>query len=63
MGSEGLGVNGHANLEFKGPELHVVYVDLNGIKLVEESWAAPGDGTVQLLACKKVITDPEFHGP
>jgi len=62
-GLGGLGVNGHVNLEFKGRELHADYVDLNGTKLVEESWAAPGDGTVQLLACKKVINDPDFHGP
>jgi len=62
-GSEGLGVNGHVNLEFNGPELHATYLDLHGTKLVEESWRAPGDGTVQLISCEKVIGDPDFHGP
>jgi hypothetical protein len=62
-GAEELGVNGHVNLEFNGPYLQATYVDLHGTKLVEESWAAPGDGTVQLVSCKKLISDPDFHGP
>jgi hypothetical protein len=62
-GAEGLGVNGHVNLEFNGPHLQATYVDLHGTVLVEEAWAAPGDGTVQLLSCKKVTSDPDFHGP
>jgi len=60
-GSGGLGVNGHVNLEFDGPELRATYVDLHGTTLVEESWQAPGNGTVQLLSYKKVIVDPDFH--
>ena len=47
---------------FNGPELHAAYVDLHGTKLVEEIWRAPGDGTVQLLSCEKVIDDPDFRG-
>jgi len=62
-GPEEFGVNGHVNLEFNGPQLHATYVDLHATKLVTESWAAPGDGTVQLLSCEKVIKDPDFHGP
>jgi len=58
----GYGVNGHVNLSFDGPKMTAVYVDLNGLQLLQEEWVVDGNGAVQLMSKKRLITDPDFHG-
>ena len=57
----GYGVNGHVNLSFHGAKLTAVYVDLQGLQLLQEEWAVDEDGAVQLDSKKRLITDPDFH--
>jgi len=61
LAANGYGMNGHVNLSFDGPKLTTVYVDLTRHQLLEEEWSADGDGAVQLVSKKKLISDPHFH--
>jgi hypothetical protein len=61
LAANGYGVNGHLNLSFDGPKVTAVYVDLNGQKLLQEEWSVDGNGAVQLVSKKRLITDPDFH--
>jgi calcineurin-like phosphoesterase family protein len=60
-GAVGYGVNGHVNLEFQGPSLTATYVDLDGTKILTETWRADGHSAVQYVSGKKLISDPDFH--
>jgi hypothetical protein len=60
-GPKNFGVNGHVNLEFKGPNLTATYVDLDGTKILRESWLADGTGAVKFITGVKLITDTNFH--
>lgn len=61
-GANGFGINGHVNLTFAGPRLTASYVDLEGTALLEETWGVAGGG-VELVSQRKIILDPDFHGP
>jgi len=61
-GTQGFGVNGHVNLNFRGPTLDATYVDLKGTKLVQERWSVDGSGVIHLDSYQKMISDPDFHG-
>jgi hypothetical protein len=61
LAANGFGVNGHVNLAFSGPYLKSTYVDLRGDALLEEDWKCSNDGHVELVARRKITTDPDFH--
>lgn len=60
-GPVGYGVNGHVNLAFQGPQLTATYVDLTGDPILTETWRADGQGAVQYVSGKRLISDPDFH--
>jgi hypothetical protein len=56
------GINGHANLRFDGPTLHVDYVDLTGQVLFTEDWRVDlSSGALTGPNLKQVINDPDVH--
>jgi hypothetical protein len=61
-GVHGYGVNGHVNLTFAGPRMTALYVDLEGIELLEETWETRG-GVVELVSQRPMIQDGDFRGP
>jgi hypothetical protein len=57
-----VGFNGHANLSFDGPTLHIEYQDLNCASLFSEDWRADLDsGALAGPNLKKLLDDPELR--
>jgi hypothetical protein len=57
-----VGYNGHANLSFDGPSLHVEYRDLNCALLLTEDWRVDvGSGALEGPNLKKVLDEPELR--
>jgi hypothetical protein len=61
LSSNSFGVNGFVNLLFEGPSLSVDYLDLDGSKVLQETWRVDGIGNVQLKSRLKITSDPDFH--
>ena len=56
------GVNGHANLRFDGPSLHVDYVDLTGQIIFTEDWRVDlNSGALTGPNLKQILKDPNLH--
>jgi hypothetical protein len=58
--TNGFGVNGFVNLTFQGRGLAVSYVDMDGIEVVREEFAAAEGGVVRLESRTKLIDNPDF---
>ena len=57
-----VGFNGHANLSFDGPKLHVDYVDLDGALLFTEDWSVDkASGSLEGPNLKRVIQDSSVY--
>jgi hypothetical protein len=61
LSSKSFGVNGFVNLLFEGPRLSVDYLDLDGCKVLRETWRVDGSGNIQLTSRQKLTNDPDFH--
>ncbi len=56
------GFNGHVNLSFAGPDLHVDYLDLNSTLLLTEDWRVDlRSGKLQGPNLTKVLENPSLH--
>jgi hypothetical protein len=56
------GINGHANLRFDGPTLHIDYVDLTGQVLFTEDWRVDlSSGALAGPNLKQILNDPNVH--
>jgi hypothetical protein len=56
------GYNGHANLSFNGPALHIAYYDLNQTLVLTEDWHVDIEsGSLEGPSLKKVLDDPSLH--
>ncbi|MGH9689567.1 MAG: metallophosphoesterase [Candidatus Acidiferrales bacterium] len=57
-----VGYNGHANLSFDGPSLHIEYRDLNGGLLLTEGWRVDvRSGVLEGPHLKRVLEEPELR--
>jgi hypothetical protein len=57
-----VGYNGHANLSFNGPALHIAYYDLNQTLVLTEDWHVDIEsGALEGPSLKKVLDDPSLH--
>jgi len=57
-----VGYNGHANLLFNGPALHIAYYDLNQTLVLTEDWHVDIEsGALEGPSLKKVLDDPSLH--
>ena len=57
-----VGYNGHANLSFDGPSLHIEYRDLNCDLLLTEEWRVDiRSGVLEGPHLKKVLEEPELR--
>jgi hypothetical protein len=57
-----VGYNGHANLSFDGPSLHIEYRDLNSDLLLTEGWRVDvRSGVLEGPNLKKVLEAPELR--
>ena len=57
-----VGYNGHVNLSFNGPALHVAYYDLNQSLLLTENWYINIEsGELEGPNLRKVLDDPSLH--
>jgi hypothetical protein len=56
------GYNGHANLTFDGPSLHVEYRDLHCTLLMTEDWRVDlSSGALEGPRLQKILNDPSLH--
>ncbi len=57
-----VGYNGHANLSFNGPALHIAYFDLKQSLVLTEDWHIDIEtGALEGPDLKKVLDDPSLH--
>jgi Calcineurin-like phosphoesterase len=57
-----VGYNGHANLSFNGPALHIAYYDLNQSLVLTEDWHIDIEsGVLEGPSLKKILHDPSLH--
>ena len=57
-----VGYNGHANLSFNGPALHIAYYDLNQTLILTEDWHVDIEsGELEGPSLKRVLGDPSLH--
>jgi Calcineurin-like phosphoesterase len=57
-----VGYNGHANLSFNGPALHIAYYDLNRSLALTEDWHIDIEsGALEGPSLKKILDDPSLH--
>jgi hypothetical protein len=61
LAKNGFGMNGFADLLFRGPNLSVEYRDMDGTPILHEEWTVAANGAVQFMERKKEIVDPDFH--